>query len=281
MKGENYHRSNPILRKLESIVRKSVYLYILTRYVSGKWLYKLLHEDDFDAFVLLDQYIEEDKIFLDIGANDGISAKLMLSNLKKRKIFSIEANPGFRKTLQKIKRSRKSRFDFRIVGASDKPSELTLYVPKFRKWYLSSFASTSRENISQAIFSSFGKDEKKLGITIEKRQIEVINVDSLDLNPGMIKIDVEGLEHKVINGLNKTLTNSFVEVIMVEYNKNNIHELISNLGDNYFVSIFDPRRSTFTPFNQDIAPTNIFFIRKNFKEKLPNSLFDSDKTNNT
>ena len=58
-------------------------------------------------------------LFLDVGANDGISVLSFRKFDKDYRILSLEPNPLLEPALKKIK-ERDSRFDYRMVGAGDR-----------------------------------------------------------------------------------------------------------------------------------------------------------------
>ena len=82
-------QQNKLKKKLEYFIRSNLYLFILFRFLAGKFLTYFAHENDFKIFSSFDK---KENLFLDIGANDGISANTFRLYNKKSKIISIEIN---------------------------------------------------------------------------------------------------------------------------------------------------------------------------------------------
>src|SRR3990172_3408746 len=70
-------------------------------------------------------------LFLDIGANNGITALGIHKLLPSYSILSIEADPTHVRALERVKRKIRN-FDYQILGASDSSGTLTLYTPCIR-----------------------------------------------------------------------------------------------------------------------------------------------------
>ena len=70
---------NIILKIFENIVRSNLYVFIFFRYITNKFFYKYIYESDFKILKYLKNsnffLKNNNKIILDLGANDGISIK--------------------------------------------------------------------------------------------------------------------------------------------------------------------------------------------------------------
>src|SRR5262245_59735417 len=69
-------------------------------------------------------------LFLDIGANDGISALSFRKFDREYEILSIEPNRMLERALAKIK-SSDPHFDYRILGAGAAATKATFFVPTY------------------------------------------------------------------------------------------------------------------------------------------------------
>jgi FkbM family methyltransferase len=145
-------------------------------------------------------------LFLDVGANDGISVLSFRKFDKKYRILGLEPNPALETALRRI-RSADPLFEYRMVGAGASPVQLQFFVPIYRKIVLHTFTSSSREQVLQSVQQSFG-DSVAAITSISSFQAEIIRLDDLDIDPSIIKIDAEGFDYDVLKGLEKTIKRS-------------------------------------------------------------------------
>ena len=105
-----------------------------------------------------------------------------------------------------------------MVGIGNETGFRTLYTP-VKGYALKSCSATSKDDAKEAVrrgmfCNSF--DEKKL--KLEEKRIKIIRIDDLELNPILIKIDIEGGEFSALKGMEKTLKRSH-PVLILERNK--------------------------------------------------------------
>ena len=86
--------------KIDQAIRRNVYAYQLFRTYVGRLGFMLPLELEFHAFRVLPSIA---RLFLDIGANDGISARSFRLFNKTASILSIEANPCHAAALERTK----------------------------------------------------------------------------------------------------------------------------------------------------------------------------------
>jgi FkbM family methyltransferase len=145
-------------------------------------------------------------LFLDVGANDGISALSFRHFDGNYRILSLEPNRLLEPSLRKIK-TRDPRFDYMMVGAGSKPSQVRLHVPVYRGVVLHTSTSSSLEHARSALASSFGKSVAAAA-TIKAIEGRIIRVDDLKVDPTIIKIDAEGFNYDVLLGATETIARS-------------------------------------------------------------------------
>jgi FkbM family methyltransferase len=88
-------------------------------------------------------------LFLDIGANDGISALSFRRFDKAYKIVSLEPNSLLEAPLKRISCTDQN-FEFRMIGATSKRERIKFFVPVYRGIVLHTFASANRDHILDA-----------------------------------------------------------------------------------------------------------------------------------
>jgi FkbM family methyltransferase len=160
-------------------------------------------------------------LFLDVGANDGISVLSFRRFSRQYHILGLEPNPALESALKKIK-SRDPQFEYRMVGAGAAPLRLPFFVPTYKGIVLHTFTSSSREQVLYSIGRSFGKSVAA-AILIHPFEAEIVKLDDLNVDPAIIKVDAEGFDYDVLVGLERTIERSrpFIatEIAASEYDK--------------------------------------------------------------
>ena len=80
-----------ILNFFEKVCRSNIYLFLISRYLIGKYLSKIIYDNDFKFIKILEnnRFIKIKKLIIDIGANDGMSYKIIRKFTRKTKIVSL------------------------------------------------------------------------------------------------------------------------------------------------------------------------------------------------
>jgi FkbM family methyltransferase len=142
-------------------------------------------------------------LFLDVGANDGISVLSFRKFSRSYQILSLEPNRLLEPPLKKLKASD-SHFDYRMIGAGSAPERIQFFMPVYRGIMLHTFTSGSRDQVQRAIQEHFGSGVARR-TTIEVIDGEVVRLDDLGLDPSIVKIDAEGFDYDVLVGLAGTV----------------------------------------------------------------------------
>lgn len=144
-------------------------------------------------------------LILDIGANDGISARYFCRINKNWDVLSIEANPLHEKSLQKIK-NKHPNFDYKIAATSDTAGQtLKLYTPFYRNIALHTASSCHLEIAEKNMLAWKSLRGYQRQIQYHETTTPTITVDSLGLNPQIVKIDTEGSELATLKGMAQTI----------------------------------------------------------------------------
>ena len=144
-----------------------------------------------------------DGLFLDIGANNGISAAGFRKLNRRYRILALEANRIHVPALERLKR-RIADFEYRITGVGSSAGSFRLFTPVYHSIPVHTHASASRSYMEVALRRDFPArivDQ----MTIDEQTVEMLTIDSLNLSPNLVKIDVEGGEAAVLEGAARVL----------------------------------------------------------------------------
>ena len=201
---------------LRSLLLRSPKTYDLIYKIKNKHLVnfylKKVHEPDFNAFKLLCH--SDPQLFLDIGANVGMSALSIFTLKSNAQVISFEPNPINYPFLDKLG-ARFSDFEYMKVGLGDKPGYLDFYYPIYNGKKMTALGSCDRQKARSWLNSNtlYFFDETKLKIA--KIEIAIRTLDSFQLQPQFIKIDVEGFEYQVLLGAEQTI-NAHRPILLIE-----------------------------------------------------------------
>ncbi|GEM_PF-910397 len=217
-----------------------------------------------------------DGLFLDVGANDGISAIGFRHIHSDYRILSIEPNRYHEPNLKKLKKKLK-QFDYLIVAAGSEPGQKILHMPFYSGVPVHTAASIRPEFVESSMkdqFRRFG-DEK---IAVLQQIVEVVRVDDLKLEPDIIKIDAEGYDYQVLLGAVATIGQKRPYVV-VEYNPHLMDDFEGFFKTlSYVLFTYDYKQDCFLPFDKDYelgvgqlkgVAKNLFCIPKEKAEGLP------------
>jgi FkbM family methyltransferase len=211
-------------------------------------------------------------LFLDIGANDGISVLSFRKFSPAYKILSLEPNALLEPPLRKI-RQKDANFDYRMVGAGSKRERIQFYVPVYKGIVLHTFTSASRDHTLDGIAESFGESVRSQ-TRLQAVESDVILVDDLDISPTIVKIDAEGFNLEVLRGARKTLARSrpfvMTELELSEWDDLSRffaeidYDLVSyGIGNDTFEKIVNPTSSRVS------GERNIFAIPRDALAQIP------------
>jgi FkbM family methyltransferase len=224
---------------------------------TGNW-YCGLHEVDEMGFVL--QMLRPGDTFIDIGANIG-SYTLLAGSIPDTKIVAIEPVPSTFKYLEN--NIHLNRLCDRVIahckGLSDEPGIL-----KFTK---------SLDTVNHVAIAT---DDKEALL-----DIPVLTLDDLAYNvdPVLIKIDVEGYEMPILRGAIETLKKPSLLAVMLETNGsgnrygNADNEIFDIMSKSDFIPYgYDPFLKQIKPYTQGQANTIFIKSKAAILDRISNSL---------
>ena len=145
-------------------------------------------------------------LFIDVGANDGISALSFRQFDRTYRILSLEPNYLLESSLKKIK-ARDPHFDYIMAGAGSKPSQVRFHVPTYAGVVLHTSTSSSVEHVRSVLADAFG-DTIAAAASMTPIEGKIIRLDDLKLEPTIVKIDAEGFNYDVLLGAAETVARS-------------------------------------------------------------------------
>jgi FkbM family methyltransferase len=183
---------------------RAIPLYQRTRTAENIARHVLKRPHDTD-YACLAELAGPGELFLDVGANCGVSAVSFRIFNQSSSIVSIEANPIHREDLRFAGRLVKP-YRFAVVGVGASEGEATLHVPMYNGVQITPLASFREQNFADwRMRLLFGDGFDAGALDYARVPVAVRTVDSLGLSPAVVKIDVEGHEPAVLDGMSRTL----------------------------------------------------------------------------
>lgn len=271
-------RTSMVTRRLKylmaEVVNSHPYIWFVAWRLIPHLPFLLPHEKSYYAFKHLAS--EEDGLFLDVGANNGLSALGFRRLIPHYRILSIEANRHHEPALNKLK-CKLDKFDYLITGAGHERSEFTLYTAMYKGVMLHTGASLNLDYLKKGLERDFsGRVVKQ--VTYIQQVVKVIRLDELALKPDIIKIDAEGFDYEVLIGLKETITNHR-PCVLVEYSQPLPEKLEPFcLELSYAIFVYEHLSDRFVPFDRQRelrthlnggSPVNLFLIPCERAKALP------------
>jgi FkbM family methyltransferase len=158
--------------------------YVLWRYLAGV---------PYDRDLYFVRRLRPGCLLLDIGANAGQSALAMAALRPDARIVSFEANRHNIADLRLVARLLRGRHSFHHVALSDREDRGVLRMPLVGGTPMPALASLEPA-------PQLGPVDR-----VEEQEVLLRTLDSFELRPDFVKLDVEGHEHAVLRGMERTL----------------------------------------------------------------------------
>lgn len=201
-----------------------------TNYIDWMTFFYGAYERQYGLFMRKVLAQNKEPVFIDIGANIG-QHSLMLATVCKE-IHAFEPYDVVREKFNhQIERNQIKNIEVHAIGLGDQNEEVTFYEPTGTNQGMGSFLSDH---------SDTNKQYKKLPIRRADEYFETHAINKVDL----IKIDVEGLEDKVLKGMPRILS-QYRPIVCMEYSLSTAKQvdslpaLLALFPEGYLVKTFE------------------------------------------
>ena len=245
--------SSGIFKIVEKIVRSHPLIYYILRYFVR---FTNIFEEDAKGVKFLNF---KDKVtIIDVGASDGIATKFFCKNLNVNKVFCYEPNMSYVKILRKLDLGNVKIYPY---GISNKKSNHQVFLPRY---------SLFKNNFDLVTYTFYNKNDlvKQIkldfkftkNISIIKKNVTLKNIKSMKHKISLVKIDVNGHEYSVVQGL-RNIIKKDKPAMIVETDKNikKIEMLLKRF--NYKKYLFDSNKNKFIKIKNNY-PLNTYFLQK-------------------
>lgn len=269
--------------RLVKFLEKIPYLQMIIYNNLGFLKFLLPHDKDYLGLKILFDF-NENRTFVDVGGNIGISSiSFRQMGFKKNEILIFEPDKDLiKKHLHKLKNYYSKLIIFPF-GLSNKNQSKVLYKAEYKDIPIHMNNSFSKKYILEKIKNNYPKIYKDFNYTKKIYNLKKFDDIKYDKDICFIKIDVEGHDHLVIEGM-KNYLKTYKPIFLVEFNKSNFLKIWKNLKKNYFCYSFDVEKNCFDRFSNDKIlrlinghifdkkydknSINLFLIPKKFKFKM-------------
>jgi FkbM family methyltransferase len=198
-------------------------------------------------------------VFIDAGANRGETIQAIKLGARNAKIIGFEPNPIVFKKLQGVY-GKDPNVTLHNVGLGDEEGNLELNIPYYKNFMFDGLASFKPEEalgwLRTRIF--FFKESH---LSLRKVNCHIDRLDSFNLSPDFIKIDVQGYELKVIIGGRKTIERT-KPIFLIETPTEEVTRYLADL--NYAPYRYDKE----TGFSPGQGSLNTFFFESSRRKSL-------------
>jgi FkbM family methyltransferase len=213
-----------------------------------------VHEDDFNGFRLLAP--GSIGLIMDIGANRGQSIASLKAIFPNAVIHAFEANPMFFAGLEELRRLFPQSLVVHRHGLGRTRSTVQFFIPWVGSTPYLEESSTRRDYFDKPWVVE--KFRSRGELRFDEIQVEVRPGDEMELDPEIIKIDVEGAEHDVLVGLRETLQRARPTLLVENSDWGSVTAFLDNLD--YVPFRWEGNAGRFVPFHGET--TNTFYFHR-------------------
>ena len=264
-----------IVKFIESIPLLQIFVY--NNLNNFKFLFP--HDKDYLALKILFKNIER-RDFIDIGGNIGLSTigfRELGFNKNNIHIFEPD-NELVKNHLKKLKKYYKG-LKIYSFGLSSENTKKKLYKAFYKNKYFHFNNSFDKKYILNKIKSNYPRRYKQFNFKSEKLILKKFDLLKFQFKACFIKIDVEGLDHEVLNGMMGYVKQNR-PIILIEYNYSNFEIIYNKIKKMYDCYIYEIENNALVKLNKKQINSllsgnilekkykknsvNIYYINKNY-----------------
>lgn len=140
---------------------------------------------------------------IDIGGNWGPSIEAIKRCCGPQRILSFEPNPNLSRHLGRVY-AADSTVEIQPCALSDQSGTIDLYIPHYRGFAFDGLASIDEEEARFLLENGGLAFFDPRHLSLERNSVPLRTLDSFNLDPAIVKIDVQGHEEQVIRGAMET-----------------------------------------------------------------------------
>ena len=264
-----------IVKFIESIPLLQIFVY--NNLNNFKFLFP--HDKDYLALKILFKKNER-RDFIDIGGNIGLSTigfRELGFNKNNIHIFEPD-NELVKNHLKKLKKYYKG-LKIYSFGLSSENTKKKLYKAFYKNKYFHFNNSFDKKYILNKIKSNYPRRYKQFNFKSEKLILKKFDLLKFQFKACFIKIDVEGLDHEVLNGMMGYVKQNR-PIILIEYNYSNFEIIYNKIKKMYDCYIYEIENNALVKLNKKKINSllsgnilekkykknsvNIYYINKNY-----------------
>ncbi|MHA6204598.1 FkbM family methyltransferase [Dyella soli] len=234
--------------------------------IKRQWDSRVPHETDFYFFRNL---TIQNPVVVDVGANAGQSVVSFMCTCNPGRVVSFEPNPRYAAALEHLKTHLMTEglFEYHLMGCGSSSGRLDLVIPYVdgEPYFQEASLSVSHFEISwvKERLQSYGRE-----LSFQTLQIAIAPMDTFNLRPSVCKIDAEGWELDVLQGMADTIQAS-PPIFLIENNDyTRVTAFLTERG--YTAYEYRAASNSLVPLSQ--ATTNTFYLRPQHFAWLSTSL---------
>jgi FkbM family methyltransferase len=242
-----------ILSFFEKIIRSHPLTYFLLRSLVK---FTNIFEQDFDGIKLLN--LNNKVNIIDVGASDGIASKFFSRILNIGSIICFEPNKRYVNELKKINIKNLIIKPFAIGNMN---GYKTIFFPRY-KFFFWNFDLVTYTHYSKKLLNHFLLDFKfRENISIIKEKIFIKKIKKINKKIDLIKIDTNGFELSVIQGIIHIIKKDRPALIIeLNQDEKKIEQLLKKFSYKAYYYSINKKKLT---FKKKKYSTNKYYLQKN------------------
>ena len=222
---------------------------------------KVPYQAEFELFRAFDV---EAGLFLDVGANMGLTSLALWLTNPSVEVLSLEPLPFLNPVLTRVCQMLPNRRCLEI-GAGSTFRKATMHVPVVDGLMCTTWSTIDPETVLAAKAKFWKQITGRDAIEVETFDVQLIDLDQLDLEPRFVRMNLEATGVAALAGLKRTLEKASPILWLEHPARSPAPELLSALG--YAPYHWSPTTGALQPWSPEMS-FNIFYIKRNHEQDL-------------